>query len=106
MTQPVTLTIEISPRLAAILPVLAATRDVRTTASKQSRALLEKMATEAYDQIENPKFGRSTGITIAASTLLEQAEEKLLEAVMDALDKQDISSYSHLIENESEGDPD
>ncbi len=106
MNDKITLTIEISPRLAAILPVLAATRDVRMTASKQSRALLEKMATEAYDGIENPKFGRATGITIAASTLLEQAEEKLLEAVMDALDKQDISSYSHLIENESEGDPD
>ena len=55
-----------------------------------------------WKEIDDQKIA----ITIAASTLLEQAEEKLLEAVMDALDKQDISSYSHLIENESEGDPD
>lgn len=32
------------------------------------------------------------------------AKNALGKAVLDELDKQDISSYSHLIENESEGD--
>ena len=105
MTEKVALTIHISPSLLVALPALAVINGTREECPNESSALIHRMAAERYDAIENPTFGREQGMSIIATELFEQAEERLLEAVMEAVDKEDISSYSLLIENATEGDP-
>lgn len=104
MTAKLAITIELSPSLLLAVPAIAAVRGLRDDCPAASSRHIERLATEAYDGMTNPKFGRKVGIELAASALIDEAEASLLEAVINAVDKADKSSYSVVRDNESEGD--